>query len=214
MMEQFIDLILHLDNHLMQLAALHRYEVYGLLFLVIFCETGLIITPFLPGDSLLFFAGSLTAKYTHSLNITSLMGILILASFLGNQMNYTLGRMLGFRIFNRPNSTLFNKNYLKHAHDFYKRYGGKALILARFIPIVRTFAPFVAGIGNMKQSHFVLYNLLGACLWIGAMTSCGYWFGQLPMVQQHFSLVMYGIIILTILPMLFKLWRWDKSVDN
>jgi membrane-associated protein len=191
--------ILHIDTYLFTFVSNYGIWAYILLFLIIFCETGLVVTPFLPGDSLLFAAGSIAANVGEMLNIQILFMILIVASILGNKVNYLIGRVIGPRVFNAKHSWLLNKKHLEEAHGFYEKHGGKTIILARFIPIIRTFAPFVAGVGYMSLKQFSLYNLFSAFLWIGSLLGAGYFFGSLPFVKEHFSLVVYGIVAASLL---------------
>lgn len=178
-----------------------------MLFIVIFCETGLIVTPLLPGDSLLFAAGSIAAQPENSLNTLLLFLLLAIASILGNQLNFLVGRFIGPRVFAAKDSWLLNKKHLQEAHNFYQKHGGKTIIIARFLPIIRTFAPFVAGIGRMNSLHFTLYNVSSAILWIGSLLSLGYFLGSLPAVKEHFTLAIYGIICLSLLPTLVAFLR-------
>jgi membrane-associated protein len=197
--------LLHLDTMLSNLASINSLWTYSILFLVIFCETGLIITPFLPGDSLLFAAGSLAAQTGQPLNILMLFVSLLMASFLGNQVNYSIGRLLGPKVFSSNRSWLFHKKHLFETRAFYERHGGKTIVFARFLPIIRTFAPFVAGVGQMNLMHFTAYNAISALLWIGSLLSLGYFLGSLPLIKEHFTVVIYGIIIVTLLPPLMTL---------
>jgi membrane-associated protein len=193
-----VDLVLHLDTHLQSLITTYGVWVYLILFLIIYCETGLVVTPFLPGDSLLFVAGTIAAgggMYVHGL-----FALLVLASFSGDNTNYWIGRYAGPRLFSRKRSRLLNPAHLERTHRFYEKYGGKTITIARFVPIVRTFAPFVAGMGRMVYARFLLYSLAGAVLWIGSLTYAGYYFGNLPFVRQNLSLVIIGIVILSIMP--------------
>ncbi|RUR13727.1 DedA family protein [Legionella sp. km772] len=196
----FIDYILHIDVYLNTFVSSYGFWTYLLLFLIIFCETGLIITPFLPGDSLLFAAGSIAAQPGNSLNSIYLFLLLSLASILGNQINFMVGRLVGPRVFTAKDSWLLNKKHLDHAHQFYKQHGGKTLIFARFLPIIRTFAPFIAGIAKMHLVRFFLYNCSSAILWIGSLLGLGYFLGSLPFVKEHFTVVIYGIIGVSLLP--------------
>jgi membrane-associated protein len=196
--------ILHLDTFLFFCVAHYGALTYLLLFIIIFAETGLIVFPFLPGDSLLFVAGSIAASPDSKLNIQVLMVLLILASALGNKVNYLTGRAIGPRIFFSKKSWFFNKDYLLRAHRFYETHGGKAIIFARFIPMIRTFAPFVAGIGYMNLRQFSLYNLISAVLWVGTLSYLGYCFGTLPIIKNHFSLVIYGIVALSLMPIMLS----------
>lgn len=200
-----IDLVLHLDKHLLALVQEHGAWVYLILFLIIFCETGLVVTPFLPGDSLLFVAGALTA--TGALEVQALTGLLIAASFLGDNTNYWIGRYVGPKVFSRERSRLLNPKHLEQTHRFYEIHGGKAIILARFFPIIRTFAPFVAGIGRMDYRRFLLYSLAGGVVWVGSLVLAGYFFGNIPFIKQNLTLVIFGIIFLSILPGIFGFLR-------
>ena len=192
--------ILHIDTYLIAFVSHYGVLTYALLFAIIFCETGFIITPFLPGDSLLFAAGSIAANNSHALNIQILFVLLTLASILGNKTNYMIGRALGPKVFSAKTSWLLNKKHLQEAHQFYEKHGGKTLILARYIPIIRTFAPFVAGVGYMGLKEFSLYNIISAILWIGSLLGAGYLFGTLPIIRDNFSIVVYGIIAISLLP--------------
>jgi len=206
-LHSLLNIILNLDQHMALFAAVSGGWTYGILFLIIFCETGLVVTPFLPGDSLLFAAGAVAANSAKVLDIHLLFLLLVVASILGNSLNYLVGRYLGPKVFSSTQSRFFNKQYLQKAHAFYQRYGGKTIIIARFIPIIRTFAPFVAGIAYMGYRHFFIYNVLGAILWIGSLLYVSYLFGNIPMVQQHFSIIMLSIIGLSILPPMIEIVR-------
>lgn len=199
-LQHLIDMILHIDVYLNSFVTLYGFWTYLILFMVIFCETGLIVTPFLPGDSLLFAAGSIAAQPGNSLQILILFALLFSASVLGNQINFWVGRAIGPKIFTANSSWFFNKKYLDEAHAFYEKHGGKTIIFARFIPIIRTFAPFIAGIGRMNQLHFSVYNIVSALLWIGSLLSFGYFLGSLPVIKEHFSLVIYGVVFISLLP--------------
>lgn len=196
----FIDYILHIDVYLNAFVSNYGFWTYLALFLIIFCETGLIVTPFLPGDSLLFAAGSIAAQPGNSLNSIYLFLLLTLASILGNQVNFLIGRLIGPRVFTAKDSWLLNKKHIENAHRFYNQHGGKTLILARFLPIIRTFAPFIAGIGKMNMLRFSLYNCSSAILWIGSLLGLGYFLGSLTIVKEHFTVVIYGIIVISLLP--------------
>lgn len=210
-LSQFIDFFLHLDIYLQSFVLQYGMWVYAILFIMIFCETGLVITPLLPGDSLLFAAASIAAL--GQLNVHVLAVLLAIAAILGDSANYAIGKFIGPKIFNREKSLLFNKKYLLKTHSFYETYGGKTIIIARFIPIIRTFAPFIAGVGTMGYARFFAYNVIGACLWIGVFIYAGFYFGSIPMVKQNFSLVILGIIIVSILPPIFEFCRLKlKSV--
>lgn len=200
-----IDLFLHLDVHLHELTLEYGTWTYAILFIVIFCETGLVVTPFLPGDSLLFAAGSLAAL--GSLDPHLLVFLLVLAGILGDSVNYTVGYRIGPKIFHKENVRFLNKAYLEKAHAFYERHGGKTIIIARFIPIIRTFAPFVAGVGKMTYAKFLLYNVTGAVVWVAGFVYTGYYFGNLPFVKKNFSLVIIAIIILSVTPPVIEFIR-------
>ncbi|OGT35569.1 MAG: hypothetical protein A3F11_00050 [Gammaproteobacteria bacterium RIFCSPHIGHO2_12_FULL_37_14] len=208
--QYLLHFILNIDQSLFFLVSNYGALIYVLLFLIIFCETGLVITPFLPGDSLLFAAGSLAANST-SLNIQLLFLTLVIASILGNKINYLIGRFLGPHVFTAEQSWLLNKKHLKKAHLFYEKHGGKAIIFARFIPIIRTFAPFVAGIGEMSLRWFSFYNICSAILWIGSLLGIGYFLGSQPIVKAHFTLIIYSIIVISLLPPLFSLFILKKT---
>lgn len=201
---QALDFFLHLDVHLAEITARYGTGTYVILFLIIFCETGLVVTPFLPGDSLLFAAGAIAALGT--LNPAVLVVLLIVAAILGDTVNYWVGKWVGPRAFSGEIRFL-KKEYLDRTHAFYERHGGKTIILARFVPIVRTFAPFVAGVGAMTYSKFLVYNVVGAVVWVGLFVPIGYFFGNLPQVKENFSLVILGIIVLSVLPMVVEVIR-------
>jgi len=205
LLAQFIDLVLHLDTHLAALIAQYGTWIYLVLFLIIFCETGLVVAPFLPGDSLLFVAGAIAA--TGSMEVHLLAGLLVAASFMGDNTNYWIGRFVGPRVFSREGSVLLNPNHLKYTQAFYDKHGGKTVIIARFVPIVRTFAPFVAGIGKMIVPRFMSFAIAGALLWIGSLVYSGYVFGNIPWVKKKLSLVIIGIVILSILPGVVEFMR-------
>ncbi len=195
-----IDFILHIDKYLLELASEYGLWIYGILFLIIFCETGLIVLPLLPGDSLLFAAGSLASLQNSQLNPHLLLVGLCIAGILGDTVNYWIGKKIGPKIFTSKESRFFKREYLDKTHAFYLKYGSKTIIIARFIPIVRTFAPFVAGIGTMPYRTFIVYNIIGAVMWVGLFIYAGYYFGQLPFVQKNFKFVIFAIIILSISP--------------
>jgi len=197
LLTQFIDIVLHLDRHLLLLIAQYGYWVYGILFLIIFCETGLIVTPFLPGDSLLFVVGALTA--TGALDLQWVILLLMAAAFLGDNTNYWIGRLVGPKVFTKESRWL-NRAYLTKTEAFYEKHGGKTVLLARFLPILRTFAPFVAGIGRMFYSRFVLFSIAGAVVWINSLVLAGYFFGNIPLIKNNLTLVVLGIIVLSLLP--------------
>lgn len=203
--------MLHLDVHLNAWAAWMGVWLYIVIFAVVFCETGLVVTPFLPGDSLLFACGALAAAQGSAINLFVLIPVVFAAAVLGDFCNYEIGKWLGPKVFSRENSLLLNKNHLQKAHVFYEKYGGKTIILARFIPIIRTFAPFVAGIGKMSYFHFAAFNVLGAFLWAGLFTLGGFWFADLPVVQHHFHYVVLAIIVLSVLPALYEFWAAHRK---
>lgn len=194
----FWDVIVHLDKHLAAFLAQYGAWVYALLFLIVFCETGLVVTPFLPGDSLLFVAGALAA--TGGMDVAVLNGTLIGAAVLGNSVNYSVGRYLGPKVFHWEDSRFFNRRALEHAHAFYERYGGTTIVITRFMPILRTFAPFVAGIGQMSYTRFQVFNIAGAVLWVASLTLAGFWFGNLPLVKNNLTLVILAIVVVSLLP--------------
>ena len=193
-----IDLVVHLDDHLQALVTNYGAWVYLILFLIVFCETGLVVTPFLPGDSLLFVAGAIAAA--GGMNIHLLVLLLFTAAVLGDAVNYGVGHYLGPRVFRSRESRWLNPRHLERAHAFYERHGGKTIIIARFVPIVRTYAPFVAGAASMPYSQFALYNVTGAALWVVSLGYAGYFFGNIPMIKDNLTLVIIAIIILSILP--------------
>lgn len=200
-----IDFILHIGDHLQELVNNYGNWIYAILFAIVFCETGLVVLPFLPGDSMLFAAGAIAA--VGGMNIFVLMGLLIVAAILGDFVNFEIGKHFGKRLFANPNSKIFKQSYLQKTHDYYDKYGGRTIIIARFIPIVRTFAPFVGGMGNMKYSEFVRYNIIGAVAWVVTFSLLGYFFGQLPFVKEHFSWIMIGIIVVSVVPMVIEIIR-------
>lgn len=202
-----INFILHLDEHLIAFVVAYGAWTYVLLFIIIFCETGIIFTFVLPGDSLLFAAGALTANATDILNVHILFTLLVVASVAGNGLNYMVGKWLGPKVFRSKHSWLFNKKHLDHAHHFYERYGGKTIIIARFVPIIRTFAPFLAGIGYMTFRQFLMYSFVGAFLWIAVLVYGSFLFGNIPVVKEHFSLVILAIVGLSILPPIVEFMR-------
>jgi membrane-associated protein len=195
---QLVDFVLHLDVHLADLVARYGVLIYVILFAIIFCETGLVVTPFLPGDSLLFAAGALAA--IGSMDPWVLGIVLIVAAVLGNTSNYWIGRYIGPRVFQWENSRWFNRGALDQAHAFYERYGPAALTIARFMPLVRTFAPFVAGVGSMRHATFQLWSSLGGVLWVTTFIALGYFFGNIPVVKSNLALVMVGVIVVSLLP--------------
>ncbi len=207
-MHAFLDLFLHLDHHLLNVIEQYGTLTYVLLFLIIFCETGLVVTPFLPGDSLIFAAGAFAAS--GQLHLAILFVLLLCAAIGGNMVNYAIGRALGEAVFNDRRRVL-RKEYLDRTHAFYEKYGAKTIVLSRFVPIVRTVAPFVAGAGTMNMKTFVIYNAIGGVMWVSLCLFSGYFFGNLPFVQKHFSVVLIVIVGVSVLPMLFE---WLKHRKN
>ncbi len=201
----FFQILVHLDQHLSDFAQQYGTWIYGLLFLIIFCETGLVVTPFLPGDSLLFVAGAVAA--VGAMNVYLLMALLILAAILGDTCNYWIGRYVGPRVFRRDDNWFFKRSYVDRANEFFERHGGKTLIIARFLPIMRTYVPFVAGIGKMVYRRFLPYNIAGAFIWIISLTTAGYLFGNMRWVKENLTLVILGIIILSLLPGIIEALR-------
>ena len=206
--KDFIDILLHLDKHLAGIIQQYGVWTYLILFLIIFCETGLVVTPILPGDSLLFATGAFTA--TGSLDLFTVLILLIVAAILGDTVNYWIGAFIGPKAFQYEKSRLFKKEYLIRTHEFYEKHGGKTIIIARFMPIIRTFAPFVAGIGKMTYAKFLLYNVAGGTLWIALFVLGGYFFGNIPFVKKNFTLVILAIILLSILPGIIEFIRHKK----
>ncbi len=214
-MRELIDIFLHVDERLTTFVAEHGRLVYGLLFAVIFAETGLVVTPFLPGDSLLFAAGAIAA--TGALNVWGTMIVLFVAAVLGDAVNYSVGRRIGPRVFRAEGrqgrlERLLNPRHLERTHEFFEKHGGKAVVMARFVPIVRTFIPFVAGAGSMTYATFAFYNVIGGALWVGVCVGAGYLFGAIPVVKENFELVVIGIIGVSVLPMVIEFIRhWRAS---
>lgn len=196
------DFILHIDEHLTQITTTYGLLTYGIVFIIIFIETGLVFFPFLPGDSLLFTAGAIAALGT--LNVWLMMGLLLLAAILGDTVNYWIGHFFGEKIVDSPKVPFFNRSHLEKTKAFYDKHGGKTIILARFIPIIRTFAPFVAGVGKMEYVDFIKYNVVGAVLWVLGLTGAGYFFGNISFVKKHFEVVVLAIVILSIVPPIFE----------
>ncbi|MFZ5935776.1 hypothetical protein BGP84_21340 [Pseudomonas putida] len=200
-----LDLILHLDTYLDLLVSNYGPWIYAILFAVIFCETGLVVMPFLPGDSLLFIAGAVAAG--GGMDPVLLAGLLMAAAILGDSTNYIIGRTTGEKLFSNPNSKIFRRDYLQRTHEFYERHGGKTVTMARFLPILRTFAPFVAGIAHMHYPRFLGFSVAGSLLWVGGLVTLGYFFGNVPFIKQHLSLMVVGIIVLSLVPMILGLLR-------
>ncbi|MDB5980634.1 MAG: hypothetical protein JWQ69_1649 [Pseudomonas sp.] len=200
-----IDVILHLDVYLDMLVTNYGTWIYAILFLVIFCETGLVVTPFLPGDSLLFIAGAVAAG--GGMDPVLLGALLMLAAVLGDSTNYVIGRTTGDKLFSNPNSKIFRRDYLQKTHDFYDRHGGKTVTLARFLPIIRTFAPFVAGVAKMPYLRFFGFSVLGTIAWVGGLVTLGYFFGNVPFIKKNLSLLVVAIILLSLVPMIIGVVR-------
>ena len=200
-----IDIILHLDVYLDMLVNNYGPWIYAILFLVIFCETGLVVMPFLPGDSLLFIAGAVAAG--GGMDPVLLAGLLMLAAIMGDSTNYVIGRTAGERLFSNPNSKIFRRDYLEKTHDFYERHGGKTVTMARFLPIIRTFAPFVAGVARMFYPRFFMFSVFGTILWVGGLVTLGYFFGNVPFIKKNLSLLVVGIILLSLVPMIIGVIR-------
>ena len=207
-----IDFILHIDRHLAELTAAYGPWIYGILFLIIFCETGLVVTPFLPGDSLLFVAGAIATQ--DAMNIHLMVILLIIAAILGDAVNYSIGRFFGVRLFANPDSKIFRRRHLEITQTFYARHGGKTIILARFVPVVRTFAPFVAGMGHMPYRRFAAYNVVGAIAWVTLFSYAGYFFGNLPMVQSNLHYLIVAIIFVSILPGVIEILRHRRAAHS
>jgi len=201
----FLDLLLHLDKHLAMLLANYGTWVYAILFLIIFCETGLVVLPVLPGDSLLFVAGALAAG--GGMDIGLMMALLVVAAVLGDALNYSIGAYFGPKVFRWEDSRFFNKAAFNKAHAFYEEHGGKTIIIARFLPFIRTFAPFVAGVARMTYSRFALFNVTGAVLWVVSLSLAGYWFGNLPLIRDNLTAVILGIIALSLVPVAIGWFR-------
>ncbi|MDG9922558.1 MULTISPECIES: DedA family protein [unclassified Pseudomonas] len=204
-----IDFILHIDRHLAELTAAYGPWIYGILFLIIFCETGLVVTPFLPGDSLLFVAGAIATQ--DAMNVHIMVPLLIVAAILGDAVNYSIGRFFGAKLFANPDSKIFRRRYLEVTEAFYDKHGGKTIILARFVPIVRTFAPFVAGMGHMPYRRFAAYNVIGAVVWVTLFSYAGYFFGNLPVVQSNLHYLIVAIIFVSVLPGVIEIIRHRRT---
>ena len=212
LIKKLVDFIIHIDRHLAEIIGQYGLWTYGILFLIIFAETGLVVMPLLPGDSLLFAAGAFSAKPETGLNVHAMAFLLFVAAFLGDTLNYWIGHKIGPAVFKRDDSIWLRKKHLDKAHAFFEKYGGRAVILARFVPIVRTFVPFVAGAGSMTYSRFLAYNLIGGFVWIYFFTYAGFMFGNQPFVQKNFKLVILAIIILSVVPIVIEVAReWLKA---
>ena len=204
----FVDWVLHLDTHLDVLIQTYGTWTFLILFVIVFCETGLVVTPFLPGDSLLFTVGTFAAR--GSLDLGAAIVVLAAAAIVGDTVNYGVGHFVGPKVFHKENVRFLNRKHLERTHEFYERYGGATIIIARFVPIIRTFAPFVAGIGSMTYLRFIAYNVLGGIGWVVLITLGGYFFGNIPVVKEHFSFVIIAIIVISVLPAVAEAWRQHR----
>ena len=212
MLQTVIDFILHIDRHLAELSLQYGVWIYVILFLIVFCETGLVVTPFLPGDSLLFAAGGIAA--VGGMNIHLMVALLIAAAILGDAANFTIGKYFGARLFSNPDSKIFRQSHLAKTHAFYEKYGGKTIIIARFVPIVRTFAPFVAGMADMHYGRFIRYNIIGAIAWVVLFAYGGYFFANTKIVKENLSLVLAAIIVLSVLPAVVEIVRAKRAAKK
>ena len=203
----FIDFVLHLDKHLADLTTQYGATTYAILFGIIFCETGLVVMPFLPGDSLLFAAGAVSAKEEAHLNPVLLGGALMVAAIIGDTVNYQIGKAIGPRIMKSETSRWLNKKHLERTHKFFEKHGGKTIIIARFAPILRTFAPFVAGAGAMSYSRFIAYNIIGGVAWVGSFLTLGYFFGNQPLIKKNFTFVIMAIVVISVMPAVIEFIR-------
>jgi membrane-associated protein len=208
----FVDVFLHLDRHLAEVIQAYGTWTYALLFTIVFLETGLVVTPILPGDSLLFASGSFAAL--GALDVSLLFVLLSVAAILGDTVNYSIGHYLGPKVFHYERSRFFNPDHLRKTHQFYEKYGGKTIIIARFVPIVRTFAPFVAGIGAMTYWRFLAYNVVGGILWVAVCLFAGYFFGNLPIVKENFSLAIVAIVVLSVMPAVVEYVRHRREAKR
>jgi membrane-associated protein len=212
LVQQLFSIFVHLDKHLELIIRDYGLWTYLILFLIIFCETGLVVTPFLPGDSLLFATGALAA--TTSLQVGWLLGLLSIAAIAGDTANYWIGHAVGPRVFSGGSSRFLNREHLERTHKFYEKHGGKTIIIARFMPIIRTFAPFVAGVGSMNYARFILYNIVGGIAWVAIFIVGGYLFGNIPVVKRNFTLVIMVIIVVSVLPGVFEFVRQRRAGKN
>jgi membrane-associated protein len=210
-LQNSIDIVLHLDTYLADIVGQYGILTYALLFIIIFAETGFVVTPFLPGDSLLFAAGAIASL--GSLHIGWVIIILIAAAIVGDSVNYWIGHFLGQKIIDNPNIRFINQEHIDKTEQFFKKYGGKTIILARFVPIVRTFAPFVAGVGTMNYQKFILYNIIGGCVWVTSFTLLGFLFGNIPFVKENFHYAVFGIIFLSIIPIIYEYIQHKRNPD-
>lgn len=209
-----LDFFIHLDDHLGRLINQYGPWTYGILFLIVFCETGLVVTPFLPGDTLLFAAGIFAHEDNGGLNIYLLYLVFVVAALTGDNVNYQLGRLFGQKLFRNPNSKIFKRENLEKTHAFMERHGPKAIILARFVPIVRTFTPFVAGMGVMTFSRFIGYSLAGAIFWVLVCVTAGYLFGNIPAVKENFAIAVLGLVAVSVIPIVIEVWRHKSKSKN
>jgi len=207
--KDFLELFLHLDQHLVSIIHAFGPLVYLLFFSIVFAETGFVVTPFLPGDSLLFMVGAFAAA--GSLNLPTLLISLIAAAVIGDSLNYAVGSFIGHKVFKKENSRIFKKEYLERTHKFYEKYGAKTIVIARFVPVVRTFAPFVAGAGKMSYGKFLTYNIVGGVLWVAGFVLSGFWFGNIPIIRDHFSIVTLLIVVLSILPIVIEYYKHRRN---
>jgi membrane-associated protein len=205
-----IDFVLHIDRHLLEIVTNYQTWTYLILFAIVFCETGLVVTPFLPGDSLLFASGAIAAMPSHPLSLPLLLLIFFVAAFTGDNTNYFIGRFLGHKVYEKDYK-LIRRKYLDQTHAFYEKHGGKTLIIARFMPIIRTFAPFVAGVGSMRYLRFLLFSIIGNIIWVSLFCLAGYLFGDIPFVKNNFSMVIIGIILVSLLPPVFAFLKHKFS---
>ncbi len=206
---QLIDILLNLDSYLTDLINNYGTEAYIIIFLIIFCETGLVVAPFLPGDSMLFVLGALGAS--GKINLLVIASIIMLAAILGNMLNYQIGRWVGPKVFERKSSHFFKHEHLIRTHAFFEKHGGKTIVIARFMPIIRTFAPFVAGIGEMEYHRFTFYNIIGSVSWVLFCLAAGYVFGNIPIVKEHFTLIILAIICLSLIPAILISWQQKRK---
>lgn len=213
-LHRLFDLFLHLDKHLAAATAAYGTGIYALLFAIVFCETGLVVLPFLPGDSLLFAAGAVSALPSGGLNGALLYPLFLLAALLGDNVNYWAGRLIGPRVFKGESSRIFKKAHLSRTEDFFRKHGPKTIILARFVPIVRTFAPFVAGAGRMAYGQFLAYSMGGALLWVGVCVTAGRLFGSQPFVQKHFSLIVLAVVAVSLLPIVLEVLNHRRNAGK
>jgi membrane-associated protein len=211
---KFIDVVRHLDKHLDMLTQEYGAWTYAILAAIIFAETGLVVTPFLPGDSLLFACGAIAVRPDSGLNVIALGALLIVCAIVGDTVNYHVGKAIGPRVMKSETSKWLNKKHLEKTHKFYEKYGGKTIILARFVPIVRTFAPFVAGAGAMNYRKFIIYNIVGAVAWVVSMMGAGVVFGQMEVVKKNFELVVIGIVVLSVMPMVVEYWKARQEAKS